>query len=103
VAAASGGFNYTHLAGAATTVILNAIGATQGSASSPGNVGILGFIGVNAAATSVTIYDGPNSSYPVVFAITTGVGIFLNKPLQLTQGLTVVIAGASADVTIGWL
>lgn len=96
------GYRYTHLAGAGTTTILGGIGATQGSSTSPANTGILGFLSVNAAGTTVIVYDGPSASYPVIFSITTAVGVFLNVPLQLTQGLTVVITGASADVTVGW-
>lgn len=96
------GYKYTHLAGAGTTVIFGGIGATQGSATSPANTGILGFLSINAAATTVIVYDGPSASFPVVFSCTTQVGVVLNVPLQLTQGLTVVIAGASADVTVGW-
>jgi hypothetical protein len=97
----TGGYNYTHLSGAGTTTILGGIGATQGSSTSPGNVGILGGLYINTAGTSVTVYDGPSSAYPVVavFGATTGE---LEQPIQLKQGLTIVIVGA-ADVTVLWL
>ena len=96
------GYHYTHLSGPGTTVIFAGVGATQGTATSPANTGILAVLNVNTAATSVIVYDGPTASFPVVISVGSGVGVFLNQPLQLLQGLTVVIVGASADVTVGW-
>jgi hypothetical protein len=94
------GFHYTHLSGAGTTVILAGIGATQGSTSSPGNVGVLGGVEINTAGTTVTVYDGPSASFPVVAVYGAITGCF-NVQKQLTQGLTVVIVG-TADVTVAW-
>ena len=48
------GWNYTHLSGAGTTDIFTGIGVTQGSASSPANVGLYGGVILNTAGTSVT-------------------------------------------------
>lgn len=95
------GYKYTHLSGAGTTTILSGIGASQATATNPANTGILGFISVNTAGTTVTVYDNTAGSGTVIAVIGAVTGIFLNVPLQLTVGLTVVIAG-SADVTIGW-
>lgn len=94
------GFNYTHLSGAGTTTIFSGIGATQGSSTSPGNVGIMGAIFVNTAGTSVTVYDSAAGSGQVVaaFGATTG---FIDIPVQLKIGLTIVIVG-TADVTVLW-
>jgi hypothetical protein len=96
------GYKYTHLSGAGTTTILGGIGATQGSATAPGNAGMLGGIWVNTAGTSVTVYDSPTASGQIlaVFGATTGL-MEPSAPIQLTAGLTVVIVGA-ADVTVAW-
>lgn len=91
------GYNYTHLSGAGTTTILAGIGATQGSATAPANVGLLGGVSVNTAGTTVTINDGSNT-LAVLGAVT---GQFLQGPIQLKNGLSVVIVGA-ADVTVAW-
>ena len=100
-AGAAGAYNYTHLNGAGTTVIFAALGVTQGSATSPANQGILGGVYINTVGTTVIVYDGPSASYPVVASWGATVGE-LEQPIQLKQGLTVVITGA-ADVTVLWL
>jgi hypothetical protein len=100
----TGGWKYTHLSGAGTTTILQAIGASQAGApaAGPGNTGQLAGIWVNSAGTSVTVYDSPTASGLVlaVFGATTG-QLVPNDAIQLTAGLTVVIVGA-ADVTLAW-
>ena len=94
------GYNYTHLSGAGTTTILGGIGATQGSGTSPGNVGLLGGIEINTAGTSVTVYDNGAASGAVLAVYGAITGCF-NIPKTLKSGLTVVIVGA-ADVTVMW-
>jgi hypothetical protein len=96
------GFNYTHLSGAGTTTILQAVGGSQAGAPSAGpvNTGVLGGVFVNSAGTSVTVYDSPTATGAIiaVFGATTGI---IDVPIQLKLGLTVVIVGA-ADVTVLW-
>ena len=94
------GYNYTHLSGAGTTTILAGIGATQGSSTSPANTGVVGGIYVNAAGTSVTVYDSATGAGAVVAAWGATVGT-IDQPIQLKFGLTVVIVG-TADVTVLW-
>lgn len=101
-----GGFNYTHLSGAATTTILAGVGASQATASSPANTGVLQDVVINTLGTTpvVTVYDGPNSSGSVVAIITpTAPGNQFSSPIQLKSGLTVTVAGSAAtDVTVLW-
>jgi hypothetical protein len=92
------GYSYTHLSGAGTTTILAGVGVTNGV---PANTGILGGISVNTAGTSITVYDSATAAGQVIAVIGAVTGLFLDMPLQLKFGLTVVIVGA-ADVTILW-
>lgn len=92
------GYNYTHLSGAGTTDIFTGIGASQGTSSSPANTGILGYVSVNTAGTTVTVLDGAGVTIAVIGALT---GTFLQGPIQLKNGLRITIAGA-ADVTVAW-
>lgn len=94
-------FKYTHLSGAGTTNILTGIGATQGSASSPANIGLYGGCVVNTAGTTVTIQDGASGPVIAVIGAVTGPFLAPTPGTQLTQGLTVIIVGA-ADVTVYW-
>ena len=94
------GWNYTHLSGAGTTNITTGIGATQGIAASPANVGLLGGVSVNTAGTTVTITDGSGGPTIAVIGAITGSFLF-GEGIQLKSGLTVVIVGA-ADVTVLW-
>jgi hypothetical protein len=96
------GYNYTHLTGAGTTTILEAVGASQAGApaAGPGNTGVLGGIEINTAGTSVTVYDSATGSGTVVAVYGAVTGCF-NIPKILKNGLTVVIVGA-ADVTVMW-
>jgi hypothetical protein len=91
------GYNYTHITGAATTNITTGIGATQGSATSPGNVGILGYVCVNTAGTTVTVNDG-SVTIGVIGAVT---GVFLLN-IQLKNSLSIVTVGSTTDVTVAW-
>jgi len=93
-------WKYTHLSGAATTDIFTGIGATQGSASSPANVGLYGGVTINTAGTSVTILDGAGNTLLVYGAIT-GAFMMPLPGLQLLNGLRVTIVGA-ADCTVLW-
>ena len=97
------GYNYTHISGAGTTTILQAVGASQSGAGSagPASVGVLGGIEINTAGTSVTVYDSPTGSGTVVAAYGAVTGCF-NIPKQLKNGLTIVVVG-SADVTVAWV
>lgn len=95
------GFNYTHLAGVGTTDIFTGIGATQGSAASPGNVGLYGGIVINTVGTSVTVQDGAGNTIQVIGALT-GPFLMPTPGLQLKNGLRIIIVGA-ADVTVLWL
>ncbi|HEX8784133.1 MAG TPA: hypothetical protein VF764_12215 [Steroidobacteraceae bacterium] len=96
-------FKWTHLTGAGTTTILSGIGATQGGAGAPANVGLYGGVTVNTAGTTVTVYDSATGSGTVLAVIGAVTGSFEppTPGAQLTTGLTVVIAGA-ADVTVYW-
>jgi hypothetical protein len=96
------GWNYTHIAGAATTDIFTGIGATQGSASSPANAGLYGGIQINTAGTSVTVQDGAGNTIAIYGAVT---GTFFPPApgLQLKNGLRIITVGAASDVTVLWL
>lgn len=76
-------------------------GAAGTAGSPPGagvaNSGLLGYVSVNTAGTTVTVNDGA-ATVAVIGAIT---GTFLQGPTQMKNGLSVVIAGA-ADVTVAW-
>jgi hypothetical protein len=93
-------FNYTHLSGAGTTTILSGIGASQGTASAPANVGYLAGVEINTVGTSVTVYDSAAASGAVLAVYGAITGCF-QIPKILKNGLTVVIIGA-ADVTVMW-
>jgi hypothetical protein len=95
-------YKYAHLSGAGTTTLLSGIGANQGAAGAPANVGMLAAVNINTAGTSVTIYDNSAGSGTVVgvWGATVG-GNLLGVPVQLFTGLTVVIVGA-ADVTLAY-
>jgi hypothetical protein len=96
------GWKYTHLSGAGTTTILTGIGASQGSATEPANLGLLAGVWVNTAGTSVTVYDSASGGGQVLAAWGATTGLMEpSGPIQLTTGLTVVIVG-SADVTLAW-
>ena|SRR5579859_370282 len=95
------GWKYTHISGAGTTTILSGIGATQGGASAPANVGLYGGLNINTAGTTVTVYDSAAGSGNVIAVFGAITGAFASLPIQLTVGLTIVITGA-ADVTVLW-
>lgn len=94
-------WNYTHLSGAGTTNIFTGIGATQGAAASPMNIGLYGGINVNTAGTTVTVTDGSGGPTVAVIGALSGSFLVPMPGMQLKNGLTVVIAGA-ADVTVYW-
>jgi hypothetical protein len=95
------GYNYSHFNAAGTYTILSGIGATQATASNPANAGILAGVDVNIAGTSVTVYDSATGSGQIVCAFGATIGQLDLPPIQLKNGLTVVIVG-SADVTVAW-
>jgi hypothetical protein len=98
MASPSSGYNYTHITGAGTTTIFGGIGASQGSGISPANTGILAYVSVNTAATTVTVNDG-TAVIGVIGAVT---GMFMQGPIQLKNGLNIVTVGAGTDVTVAW-
>ena len=79
----------THIAGAGSFPILNGGGAT------------LRRINVNAAATTVTVYDGVSASSPARVIAVIGTATGPNEyGIPLTQGLFIVVSGSGADVTV---
>jgi hypothetical protein len=63
------------------------------------NPGTLHAVFVNQAATTVTIYDNTAASGTEIAVIGTETGPFIYDA-ALRKGLTVVIVGSSADITV---
>lgn len=78
----------THIAGAGSYPILNGGGAT------------LRRINVNAAGTTITVYDGVSAASPARTIAEIGDTTGPNEyGIPLTQGLFIVVVG-SADITV---
>ena len=101
-----GGFNWTHITTATTTTIFSGVGASQASATSPANTGVLQDVVVNTLGTTpvISVYDAPTAVAANLIAVITPVanGNQFGSPIQLKAGLTIVTTGSGFDITVLW-